>query len=204
MGQPPRPQSEWVLTEGAFARLLACLDPDAEAAGEKYRNLHLKLVKFFDWHGAHVPEECANETLNRVARKLEAGAAIQDLPSYCHGVARLVLLEASRRPDSKNVSLDELGPAAALESVDAEAVGAEDDERRACFTRCLGELPDASRRLILDYYRDERRDKIDNRLALAEGLGIPLNALRSRAQRLRKRLEECVHRCLRRKGSRRL
>ena len=196
------PQSEWVLTEESFARFLACLDADEESAGEKYRQLHLKLVKYFDWHGAHFPEECADETLNRVAKKMDSGAAIHDLPSYCHGVARLVLLEALRQPESKNISLDELAPAAVPLRVEAGVAEARDDARLSCFMECLNQLSVESRCLILDYYRDEKRDKIDNRLALAERLGIPLNALRSRAQRLRKKLEECVRRCLKRSARR--
>lgn len=193
MDSSPVRQSEWALTEEAFARLLACLAPDQEAAGERYRKLHLKLVKFFDWHGAHFPEECADETLNRAARKIDAGEAIHDLPSYCYGIARLVLLETLRHPEHKKVSLDELASVAAIETRDEG-----DDARRLCFAGCLNELEAENRRLILAYYRDEKRDKIDNRLALAEELGIPLNALRSRAQRLRNKLEECVRRCLRR------
>jgi DNA-directed RNA polymerase specialized sigma24 family protein len=34
---------------------------------------------------------------------------------------------------------------------------------------------------------------------MAERLGIPLNALRSRAQRVRNRLEECVNGCMNKK-----
>jgi hypothetical protein len=49
--------------------------------------------------------------------------------------------------------------------------------------------------LITDYYKDEKRQKINNRLSLAERLGIPLNALRSRAQRVREKLEQCVMQC---------
>ena len=48
----------------------------------------------------------------------------------------------------------------------------------------------------------EKRGKIDNRLSLAEKLGIPLNALRSRAQRVRAKLEQCVNRCKQRSLSR--
>jgi hypothetical protein len=62
--------SEWTLTEEAFAKFLAQLDPDTERAGERYETLRLTLVKFFDWRGAHFPEECADETFNRVARKI--------------------------------------------------------------------------------------------------------------------------------------
>ena len=37
------------LTREGLDRLLARLDPDLERAGEKYRNLHRKLVKLFEW-----------------------------------------------------------------------------------------------------------------------------------------------------------
>jgi hypothetical protein len=53
--------------------------------------------------------------------------------------------------------------------------------------------------LILQYYSDDKREKIDRRLSLARRLSIPLNALRSRAQRIRNRLEECVNGCLKKK-----
>jgi hypothetical protein len=51
----------------------------------------------------------------------------------------------------------------------------------------------------MQYYQDEKRDKIDHRKGLAERLGIPLNALRSRAQRMRDRLEKCVSECVEKK-----
>ena len=62
--------------------------------------------------------------------------------------------------------------------------------------RCLNELPTESNQLILQYYEDERRVKINNRQAMADRLGIPLNALRSRVQRIRDKLEQCITHCL--------
>ncbi len=197
MDSPSVSKSEWTLTEESFARFLACLAPDAELAGKLYEKLHLALVKFFDWQGAHFPEECADETLNRVARKLASGEPIRDITLYCHGVARLVLLETLRHPDHKKVALDEALSMAAPNSEPEEI-----DSRRQCFQDCLRKLPAANQELILAYYREEKRHKIDNRQALADTLGIPLNALRSRAQRVRNKLEECVNRCLKGKGQR--
>ncbi len=194
MDSPSVSKSEWALTEEAFAKFLAHLDSDLERAGEKYEALRLMLVKFFDWRGAHFPEECADETFNRVARKIDAGEVIRDITSYCHGIARMIFLETLKHPDQKKVSLDEL---TALASPNLES--AEKPVRQQCFEACLGELSAESRQLILDYYKDEKRDKIDNRLALAEKLDIPLNALRSRAQRVRNKLEQCVSRCLKQK-----
>ena len=88
---------DWKLTEGAFAKFLACLDPDLARAGEKYEALREALVKFLDWRGAPFPEELVDETFNRVTRKLEEGEPINDAPTYCHGVARLVLLQSLER-----------------------------------------------------------------------------------------------------------
>lgn len=184
-------KSEWTLTEEAFARFLACLAADAEIAGQQYEKLHLKLVKFFDWQGAHFPEECADETLNRVVRKVEAGEVIRDIAAYCQGVARLVFLETLKHPDNKKVSLEEVNKVAAFAAEPEEA-----DLRSQCFADCLRQLPAENQQLILAYYNEEKRLKIDNRQALAERLGIPLNALRSRAQRVRDKLETCVNRCM--------
>jgi RNA polymerase sigma factor (sigma-70 family) len=182
---------EWVLTGEAFAQFLRCLDPDADRAGEKYESIRRTLVKLFDWRGARAPEECADETLNRVIRKVEAGEEICDIPTYCHGIARMVFLETLKSRDQRNLSLDEL-----TTTPIAESAFEEEDAQTECFTRCLGELPPESRQLILQYYQDDRRAKIDNRQALAERLGIPLNALRSRAQRIRDKLEQCIAGCL--------
>ena len=188
------PKSEWTLSVEALARFLACLDTDSDRAGEKYENLRLTLMKFFDWRGARFPEELADETINRVIRKIDEGETIRDLPTYCHGVARMVLLEKLKSPESRRADFEALPPAA-LAAPEQE----EEDVRQDCFERCLKELPAESRQLILQYYSDEKREKISRRLAMAERLGIPLNALRSRVQRIRNRLEECVNGCMNKK-----
>jgi RNA polymerase sigma factor (sigma-70 family) len=187
-------KSEWTLSAEALAGFLACLDPDSDRAGEKYESLRLTLMKFFDWRGAHFPEECADETINRVIRKIDEGQTVRDIPTYCHGVARLVLLEKLKGPESRRADFEELPPIALVAPEPAER-----DEKQDCFEQCLKQLPVESRQLIMQYYGDEKREKINRRLAIAERLGIPLNALRSRAQRIRNRLEECVNGCLKKR-----
>jgi DNA-directed RNA polymerase specialized sigma24 family protein len=185
-----QPHLDWTLTEQAFAKFLACLDTDTARAGERYETLRESLVKFLDWRGAIFPEELVDETFNRVARKLEEGETIQDVPSYCHGVARLVFLQSLEHPSNKRGEIEELVLVAAPEPL-TEAP----DARRECLDHCLRELSAENRKLITEYYRKERRQKIDNRITLAKRLGIPLNALRSRAQRIRGKLERCIARC---------
>ncbi len=58
-------KSEWTLSAEALGRFLAGLDPDSDRAGEKYESLRLALMKFFDWRGAHFPEDLADETIKR-------------------------------------------------------------------------------------------------------------------------------------------
>lgn len=187
---------EWVLTGEALDRFLSCLDANPDHAGRKYEAIRQKLVKIFDWRGARFPEECADETINRVVRKLEYGQAIQDIPTYCQGVARLVFLEELKKAENRQVSLDE------LKSVPvAPAIQEDDTDQRRCFERCLNDLPIESRQLILKYYEDERRVKINNRQAIADQLGIPLAALRNRVQRIRDKMELCIAHCLGRKLS---
>lgn len=192
-----REKAEWQLTGGALERLLDRLDPDRDTAGQRYESLRQTLVKFFDWRGASSPDDCADETLDRLIRKLDEGAHIEEVGRYAHGIARLVLLEQMRDPLPRAALLEDVPGAAALVVTPPVPVDDEDEDSgtRDCFDACLDSLPADSRDLILRYYVDERRAKIDGRVELAKTLGITSAALRSRAQRIRDRLEKCVARC---------
>lgn len=174
-----------------FARLLTRLNPDPDRAAAEYVRLRDALEKFFDWHCAWPPEECVDETLDRLALKLVSEAQIDDVRAYARGIARRVLLEWRRRPTPSSIS-------ERPEYADLSRPHEEDDAALAlatCFERCLATLSGESRTLVLDYYVAEGRAKIDNRRRLARALGLSENALRSRVQRLRNRLEQCVERC---------
>jgi len=185
------------LTADAFAKLLDCLSADREQAGEKYEDLRLTLIRFFEWRGAPFPEERADETFNRVARKLEEGVTVKNIGGYCYEVARLVCLEAFKGRDSKRSPLEVLNQEAAVASTTDEAL--EKELRLSCLEDCLGGLPDESRELIVRYYQDERRSRIDHRKVLAERLGLRRDALANRAQRVRDKLERCVSLCFKKK-----
>ena len=49
---------KWALTREALSKFLSCLDGNPDKAGEKYEATRLRLVKFFDWRGAHFPDHC--------------------------------------------------------------------------------------------------------------------------------------------------
>jgi DNA-directed RNA polymerase specialized sigma24 family protein len=181
------------VTAESFSRLLDALDRDRDRAGEKYEELRRILIRFFEWRGAPFPEEHADETFDRVSRKLGAILEISNIGGYCYEVARLVCLEALKGRDRRSISIDSMAmPPADTASVEPAALAS----RFACLESCLGALPGESRELILEYYRDEGRGRIDRRKAMAERLGVPRETLANRAQRVRDRLERCVSECL--------
>ena len=192
------PEKERELTSKAFTTLLTELSADPEVAGNKYEELRRQLIKFFEWRGSFFPEDLADETLNRTARKIDEGEEIEkNVIALALGVARFVLLETSNRQDNRRATMEELISAAAP----PEYRGDDDDLWVVCLRECLRGLPEESRELIIEYYQEEGRAKIEDRKALAEKLGISLNALFSRAKRIRDRLEQCVTRCVNRKTS---
>jgi DNA-directed RNA polymerase specialized sigma24 family protein len=180
----------WDLTEDSFNRLLAILDVDRERAGAIYEMIHRKLVRFFEWRKCSAPQELADETINRVARKLCEGHEIGGDPgSYFFGVARFVLKEHwKQQPPSR---IDPETPTAARNET-------HDERCQACLDQCLALLPAQARDLILRFYYFEGRAKIQNRQKLATELRVPMNALRIRVHRIRAKLEDCVESCLER------
>ena len=192
---------ERVLTPRGFDRLLLELDPDRDAAGRTYEQLRRRLVRFFEGRRCPFPDEYADETLNRVARKLDAGDAIEDVTTYVIGVARMVLKEASRSA-AKEISAATSWRGAAQAASFPDATAEETSRLLDCLDGCLSRLSPGDQDLIVRYYEDEKQAKIRNRRLLADGLGVDMNALRLRAFRIRAALESCVDGCAARGGPR--
>jgi DNA-directed RNA polymerase specialized sigma24 family protein len=199
--RPATRKKDWILTQEAFDRLLARLDPDLERGGQRYESIRRGLITFFECRGSSSPEDHADETINRVARRLMEGKEIYtgNPADYFYGVARYVLKEHWSAPSA--ASLD--SPASVPHpSQDPEELGERhferrrDEQRLDCLERCLDELAPKDRDLIGAYYQGETSVKIQNRKQLAEKLAIPLNALRIRALRIREKLEACVAQCM--------
>src|SRR5262245_62076202 len=193
--EPPRSDEKqrhkWDLTPKAFDQFLSILDIDRDRAGESYETLRRNLIQFFIWRGCRDPESHADETINRVIRKIDEGEEVRDVIAYAHGVARRLLLEIFKKQEREQVGIDELPPLV------AQPAEQNDDENGVlCLRRCLNRLPEESRQLIMLYYQGEKSAKIENRKRLAEGLRVTLGALRYRAFDLRQRLQGCIERCM--------
>jgi len=191
----------WSLTQRAFHGLLHWLDEDEDSGGRRYLEMRQRLVLYFDRKNCLSPDELADETLNRVARRLEEeGAITTDAPAhYCYIVARFVLLESLRNQQRQEPLNEGLWIHSTTSVVEMSEAGEEQQikERRwACLEKCMHILEAADRELIIGYYHGEQRAKINNRRAMAAKLGVSMNALSIRACRIRDKLEACVRKCL--------
>jgi len=184
------PRQKWALNQEAFDKLLVAFDADRETAGRKYLEIRNNLTRFFEWRGCSFPEDHADETINRMAKRVFEGEAILNHSGYAMGVARLLLLEVNKGRQREQSALAEIGAAPDV------YVPEDDDETRlTCLRGCLQTLSPDNRELILQYYQGEKGEKIENRKKLLDRLGIPVNTLRMRALRLRERLQTCVEEC---------
>lgn len=195
-------KKEWVLNQDAFRQFLHWLDEGVDSGGDKYIEMRRRLVSYFDRRNCPSPDELADETLNRVARKLEELGQITDAspPHYCYIVARFILLEFSRSPQNRQSNIDDISPSQQAKSrlsvspfSDSDALAKE--KRMNCLEGCLGQLPARDQAIIVEYYRGELRSKLERRAQIAENLGITLNALSVRTCRIRTKLETCVKKC---------
>src|SRR5438270_5786540 len=83
------------LTPEAFDKFLLWLSPDREESGRKYEELHRKLTRYFTCKGCDCPERLADQTIDRVVRKLASGTLDRDGEPIiiCYGFARNIYLE---------------------------------------------------------------------------------------------------------------
>jgi DNA-directed RNA polymerase specialized sigma24 family protein len=176
---------EWVLTQENFNQLLNWLAPSREQAGKKYEEIRRRLITIFTCRGCREAEELADETINRVTRRVPdiAGTYTGDQALYFYGVAHKVHLEYLRKKPAPP-------PPPPIEKSE------EEEDRYDCLERCMMSLTPENRELLLNYYQEEKRAKIDARKKFAERLNMPLNALRIRVFRIRETLRACVLECL--------
>ncbi len=157
-----------------------------------------RLVSYFERRDRPDPDALADETFNRIGRTLEEEGVIQTRPpaKYCYVIARFVLLENFRH-EKKHVHLQELkvvDPSSSARGFGLDEAAVVRERRLDCLDRCLQELKPEQRKLVVDYYRDVRREKIDRRRAMAGRLGISMNALGIRVCRIRDALLACIER----------
>lgn len=181
---PPARKSHPLSSED-FDRLLDWLDPERDCAGEIYERIRWRLIAILASRGCLIPEELADETIDRVARRVGeiASTFVGEKAVYFLGVANNVHHEYLKRP----AITPPLEPGEDVETK---------ERTHNCLDKCLAKLSTSSRTMIERYYAADKQAKIDLRRRIAEELGVSLNTLRLRALRIREKLQECIETCL--------
>ena len=179
---------KWSLTQPALDGLLALLDPDRDVAAQQYLRIRRDVVRLFEFRGCSTPDEYADETMNRCARKIAEGEQIRDLKTYSIGVARMLVHEMGRDRSRRECPLDEaLEPCTAWPAAQSEL-----EDRVEALRKSLDELSHDDRFVILHYYEGDKCERIKTRKMLSELFGIGTSTLRMRALRIREKLQLCA------------
>jgi DNA-directed RNA polymerase specialized sigma24 family protein len=201
--RPAGPRPRWVLNRGALEGLLSALHEDQTRAAQEYERLRRRLIVFFSGRRGPEPEESADETLDRLSRRIDEGEPIADVTRYAYGVARLVLSESFKRARRRGRLLTDMALSSVPARWDDSARTLASDPGVECIRRCAASLSPEDRDLILHYYESGGRDRQEERKALAVRLGLSPVALRLRAFRIRRVLETCTRDCLAGRAARR-
>src|ERR1041385_2847433 len=148
-------KEQWDTTQEGFDRLLGWLDDNRDQAGKKYEFIRERLIRIFTCRGCGEAEDLADETINRVTAKIpEVAPNYQGEPAlYFYGVARRVHHEWLRRQNRSVPPLPTNGT---------------DEHVYECLARCMETVPEKSRQLVLRYYENEKKAKIDDRKTIAD------------------------------------
>lgn len=174
------------VTRERFEGFLVWLSPDRDRAGDAYERLRFRLCTFFSQRRCSFADELADETINRVIIKIE-DESIENKMAYCYGVARNVYRESLRK-DRPHLDIDEVIVAAP----EPEEPSFSND----CLDKCLGKLAPDTRELLLEYFSEARRQKIELRRRISERLKTTQTALRMRVMRTKQELKICVQQCM--------
>ncbi len=183
------------LTQQKFDDLLAWLSPDRDAAGDVYISVCEGLNRFFRIRGCSDTPALVDETINRVARKLETIDKPLDYKplTYFYGFAKNVYFEyrdeLTRAPLQFDSKIFNRGSTELIVHLDS-------DPRFKCMDDCVDGLGPDESSLVLTYFENDRIERIHARRDLAERLQVSMGGLHVRIHRLKENLRECIENCL--------
>jgi RNA polymerase sigma factor (sigma-70 family) len=185
----------WTQNTDSFEQLLSWLGTDRETGAQKYESIRRRLIYLFTCRGCYVPDQLADETIDRVSRAIgRLDFEYRGDPAlYFYGVARNIHLEWIRRESRLPTDPSDGSEAPLRRNVSSDL---DKEHLSDCLEKCLERLPNDKRQLLLRYYSLERKGKIDDRKRLAAEEGLGLNAFRIQVFRLRQSLRGCIDACI--------
>lgn len=178
-----------------FNTLLDWLSEDREKAGTEYVKIRDGLIRFFRFRGCSDTQTLADDTLDRVAKRIHTFDESNDVKksTIIYGFANKIALEHLRK---KKKEREKLETSEFKKEFFKKADGEENEVRLDCMNVCLLELSDEERAIFTGYYGQEGVKNSVARRKLAERLNCGMNALHVRVFRIRKVLMECIEKCV--------
>src|ERR1041385_3438344 len=168
-GEYIQDRSDRLIPMESLESLINLLDARSNGPpGAGYQLVRTKLIKYLEWQKCVAAEELSDETIDRDAKKVGQGQQIENLMGYFYGVARLVLKEYERA---------QLRHQRAVATLPRSTEEVDDNNEPAiphleCNRKCLKELSETDRDLIVAYCQPDDRPKTVRRQDLATKLGI--------------------------------
>ena len=181
------------ITKDDFEALLNWLSNDDEEAANEYEKIRGGLVRYFRYKGCSYCDELADETINRVARKIEQLdlSTGSKKSTICYGFAYNVFREYLRDNENKNVQIE--NETTIEDKSKKYEVSVEKDFD--CLEKCLSKLDIKQKELLTTYFSKEKSEKIILRKKIADELGITPNALHVRVYRIKNIVKKCIEKC---------
>jgi DNA-directed RNA polymerase specialized sigma24 family protein len=185
----PREIRERTLSQDAFHAFLAWLSPQKIGDGEAYEKARQRLIIFFASRQCREPESLADRTIDVAIRKIADIPAEAQPIAYLLGIAKYVFLEYLKNLENEETVNDDIPKHREYSQLEVE-------RKHACLDRCLNELPEDDRTILLEYYSQTKRAKIELHRQLAKRRNLKPNALRNQIYRLNQRMSRCINNCL--------
>lgn len=140
----------------------------------------------FVWQGCDDGEELADETINRVLKKISnlKKSYVGEPARYFFGVAKNILHETKRRRE-REVEIEHARNLSGLSNLEDSLEKDRTEILEALLDEWLKTLTNRERHLLLNYYADEGIARIRNRKRLGKAWKLSSAALRQRVHRLK-------------------
>ncbi|MFN0140045.1 MAG: hypothetical protein ACKVQW_08160 [Pyrinomonadaceae bacterium] len=180
------------LDQAEFDGLLNWFSPNREEAGKRYESVRQGLTRYFRFKGCSNEEDLADETINRVARKLpklDLSAGNQPITIFFGFASKMFLEELKRTRKEIDIETKQHlhNPIDDTENIEIQF---------DCLEECLNKLGAGERELVTDYYSKNKSEKFEYRRNIAAKRDISMNNLHVKVHRLRHTLRICVEGCL--------
>ena len=141
-------------------------------------------------------DDWVQETMLRVARKVEDGLEIANFNAYAMGTAKVVFQEYLNRPAQRSLNSQSDINGNLLETLSGLTSQSDVEIRAFCLDQCLLKLDDHSRKMIASWFGLSGTNNDERPREVKEERAVGSSTARVRVFRLVNRLRSCCTKCM--------